>query len=90
MNIQEIYHGENTRMERDELRIVIDGKDLFFGTGLNEDGEAPTIDESIEKLKADKNWRTRVRIIQRISETTGSEYEMAVLSDVIKKASLDV
>ena len=83
MNIQEIYHGENTRMERDELRIVIDGKDIFFG-------EAPTIDDSIEKLKADKNWRTRVRIIQRISETTGSEYEMAVLSDVIKKASLDV
>jgi hypothetical protein len=84
MVIGEIYSANNTRLEKDELRIVVDGKDLFFGTGLNEDGESPSIEESIEKLRADKNWRTRVRVIEIESNTTGKSYDIAVLSDSIK------
>tara|TARA_R110002012_G_scaffold309677_1_gene516855 strand:- start:345 stop:623 length:279 start_codon:yes stop_codon:yes gene_type:complete len=91
IKVADIYLGENVRTESEELRIVLeDGRDLFFGAGLNEDGEPLSTEEVEETLKADKNWRDRVRVIQRESETTGTAYEMAVLSSVVKKRSLEV
>ena len=90
MTIQDVYEGYNESLEREELRIVIDGKDLFFGTGKDEEGDPLTIEASEAKLKADKNWKSRVRIIDKVSQTTGNPYQMAVLSDVVKKRSFDL
>ena len=90
MNITDVYLGENETLETEEFRIVIDGQDLFFGVGKDEEGNPLTIEEGEAKLKADKNWRARVRIIEKVSNTTGNTYQMAVLSDVVKKRSLGI
>jgi len=90
MDIVDLYVGDNLHTEREELRIIlkIDGKneDLFFGTGLV-DGNPPTIEQAEETLAADKNWKTRLRVLDRLSDS-GHDYKIAVLSDVIKKRSI--
>jgi len=92
MKILDVYVGDNKHTEREELRIVIQEtdnaptEDLFFGTGLI-DGNPPTIDQAEEQLSSDKNWRTRLRVIDRLSDS-GHKYRIAVLSDVLHVRSL--
>jgi hypothetical protein len=91
--VKHAYVGRNIDTEEKEMRIVLVNpdkteQDLFFGVGTDEDGEALTIEEAKQTLKDDKNWRDRVVVIQRTSKK-GSEYSMAILSNLVVDEVLD-
>ena len=87
------YVGKNLDTEELELRIKVDlpeegEQDLFFGTGLIDD-ENPTIEESKQALKDDKNWRDRLIVLDRTSKK-GTKYKIALLSNLVVEEVLDL
>ena len=86
-NVKHAYVGKNVDTDEKEMRIVITEngveKDMFFGTGTDEDGEALTIEESKQMLRDDKRWRERVIILDKVSKEKNTPYQMAILSNIM-------
>ena len=86
-NVTDCYIAENEKTGDEEIRITVDGKDLFLGTGSNSEGEPHSLEQSEEILNNDPNWTERVRVITKLS-AKGNPYEMAILSDLKRTRSI--
>ena len=86
--VTDCYVGASQKTGELELRIVVDGQDLFFGTGKIDDRN-PTVEESEEALAADPNWVKRVRVMDKLSRQ-GNPYKIAILSDIVRQKSISL